>query len=241
MVSDVREMKNPSSSTAHGVIWSGGPATPTCAGVPGASSGQPSFATSWSGTCTFAKAGEYTFYCTVHGPSMSGKVIVNSSGETTVTTTSTSTPGYPPPANPGGGGNSPYPGYEVGSQQPVHSALALLAGSTANAVKVAARQHGHVVRGSVVISPAGEGARLQIDLFVRSPVLARAGHGALVKIGRLVVSHVHAGAVSFSVALSRTAREALARHRRLAVSVRVALQAAGAKPVTVARAVLLRP
>jgi plastocyanin len=229
-------------SVEHGVHWTSA-LVPTCSGVPGASVGQPSFGKNWTGTCTFAKAGEYTFYCTVHGPPMSGKVVVNAAGETTVTTTATSTPGYPPPAPGGGGGNPSSPGHEAGSPQPPNtpSALTLLAGSASNAVKVAATQHGRAVHGSVAIAPAGEGGRLEVDLFARSGVLAGAGHGALQRIGRIVLAHVHAGAVRFSVPLSRQARRALARRHRLSVTVQVKLQSASATPITISRSVLLHP
>jgi plastocyanin len=230
-------IKDPSGSIEHGVKWNVVPATPSCTGVPGASSGQPSFAKSWSGTCTFSQPGEYTFYCTVHGPSMSGKVIVKPNGETTITSTSTSTPTYPAPPTPAGGG----PGYESGTPSTGLGASALLAGSSSTAVKVAANQHGHAVRGSVAVAPAGEGARLEVDLFARSAVVASAGHSTLVRVGRLVVAHAHAGSVRFSVALSRKARNALARRRHLAVTVHVTLQSGSAKPITVTRTVLLRP
>jgi plastocyanin len=62
-------------ATPHSVSWDGGPTTPNCTGVPGAP-GQGN----WSGTCTFTQAGSYSFFCTVHGQSMSADVTVNSSG-----------------------------------------------------------------------------------------------------------------------------------------------------------------
>ena len=73
-------------TTPHGVHWVGGPATPVCSsGVPvgttaAASGGE------WSGTCTFAQAGTYTFYCTVHGPEMTETVTVTTPGAPTSTT-----------------------------------------------------------------------------------------------------------------------------------------------------------
>jgi plastocyanin len=226
-------------TTAHGIEWVKKPAEPHCtAGVPVGTTPAASN-TKWTGSCTFAAAGEYVFYCTVHGPYMSGKVIVSPNGETTVTSTpTTSTPGYPPPPT-----TPPYPGYETPAPQPSASggAAALLAGSASTAVKVAGSQHGHVVHGSVAIAPAGQGARLEVDLFARSAVLASAGHNALARIGRLVVAHVHAGSVHFSVALSRAARNALGRRRRLAVTVHVTLQSGSVKPIKLTRSVLLRP
>jgi plastocyanin len=233
-----------STGVAHGIEWKSPPSEPQCSGVPLAGSAKSS-GTSWSGSCTFTKAGVYTFYCTVHGSYMSGSIKVNAAGETTVTSTPTSTPGYPPPptGSGSGSGSGSVPGYETPIPQPPAggSALALLAGSASSAVKVPASQHGHDVRGSVAIAPAGAGARLEVDLFAHSAVLASAGHKALVRIGRLVVAHVRAGSVKFSVSLSRSARKALARRRRLAVTVHVALQSPSAKAVTLSRSVLLRP
>ena len=77
----------------HGVRWVNGPATPACTGgvpvgtTPGASG------TKWSGSCTFATPGTYTFYCTVHGAEMTGTITVNPNGTTTITSTQTGPPG----------------------------------------------------------------------------------------------------------------------------------------------------
>ena len=65
--------KNPSTTIPYGLNWAGGPATPSCPGVPGV--GQ----TNWTGTCSFTQAGTYPFVCVVH-PSMTGSVTVTSSG-----------------------------------------------------------------------------------------------------------------------------------------------------------------
>jgi plastocyanin len=66
-------------AVAHGVHWVGGPATPACSGVPVGTEPSASGA-QWSGTCTFAQAGTYVFYCTVHGAEMTGRITVNASG-----------------------------------------------------------------------------------------------------------------------------------------------------------------
>jgi plastocyanin len=61
----------------HGVEWKSGPGTPSCSsGVPVGTSPAAS-GSGWSGTCTFAQPGVYTFYCTVHGAEMVGTITVN--------------------------------------------------------------------------------------------------------------------------------------------------------------------
>ncbi len=68
-----------STEIPHGIHWISTPATPVCeegagkvpVGTTAASSG-----TKWSGKCTFLQAGTYTFYCTVHGPEMTGTITV---------------------------------------------------------------------------------------------------------------------------------------------------------------------
>ncbi len=82
-----------STTAPHGIVWSGGPSTPACSGVPVNSS-----MTGWSGSCTFTQAGTYTYYCAYHGTGMSGKVVVTAAGMTTTTTTTAPTP--PPTPTP---------------------------------------------------------------------------------------------------------------------------------------------
>ncbi len=69
----------------HGVHWVGGPETPGCSGIPVGTTSATKGA-NWSGTCTFTKPGTYTFYCTVHGPEMTGTITVKNPGTPIVTT-----------------------------------------------------------------------------------------------------------------------------------------------------------
>lgn len=70
----------------HGVHWISVPVTPECSsGVPVGTT-EVASGKEWSGTCTFTHAGTYTFYCTVHGPSMSGTVTVTTPGAPTLST-----------------------------------------------------------------------------------------------------------------------------------------------------------
>jgi plastocyanin len=228
---------NPSSEVSHGVEWRpGNPATPSCsAGVPvgttGASSG-----TKWSGTCTFTAPGVYEFWCTVHRSEMKGTVTVNATGTTTTTTTTT------PSTTTASGGQTPGPTSGPQGSSPSYGALASpLAGSAANAVKLPASQRGRSVRGSVEISQAGQGGRLEVDLLAKSASLASAGHAAKVRVGTLVLSQLKAGSVPFSVPLNSRARGALRRHRRLALSARIGIRAAGASVLTITRSVVVHP
>ena len=158
-------------AVAHGVEWAGGPATPACsAGVPvgttPAASGKE-----WNGTCSFAQAGTYTFYCTVHGPEMTGTITVSAAG-TTTTTTMPTTPPTPTPTS------STPTAPPSGPVQPL-SGSPLLRGPS-----LASRQRGGAVRGSLAISQAGAGDRLEVDVFATSAALGKARHRARVRIGR---------------------------------------------------------
>src|SRR5271166_1990825 len=81
----------------HGVRWVGGPETPSCSGDIPVGTTSATRGANWSGTCTFAKPGVYTFYCTVHGSEMTGTITVNASGTTTISQ---------PPSS-GGGSTAP--------------------------------------------------------------------------------------------------------------------------------------
>jgi plastocyanin len=69
----------------HGVNWINPPAKPVCDNTVPVGTTEAAAGTNWSGTCTFAQAGTYTFYCTVHGAAMSGTITVTN-GKPTVTT-----------------------------------------------------------------------------------------------------------------------------------------------------------
>jgi plastocyanin len=84
---------NKSASIPHGVYWTSA-THPVCEeGAGKVPVGLAKSGVSWSGVCSFAKPGAYTYYCTVHGPAMSGTVDVlgtpeaatEATGETTQT------------------------------------------------------------------------------------------------------------------------------------------------------------
>jgi plastocyanin len=134
--------RNPGNVVPHGVHWTGGPEKPVCSGVP-----VDDFGTSWSGSCTFAQAGTYTFVCTVHPEEMKGTIAV-ASGETTPPPTSG--PGAPPPP---------------------------AEGPLVEALRLPKNQHSRAVRGSIAISPAGVGGRLTIELEAKRASLGQESTG----------------------------------------------------------------
>ncbi|HEV7584875.1 MAG TPA: hypothetical protein VGO14_03755 [Solirubrobacteraceae bacterium] len=221
----VVSFSNPSSEVRHGVEWTGGPATPGCTGVPGSLG-----AYGWHGECTFTQPGSYYFRCTVHPTEMSGVVTVSSGGSTTTTTTT---------GTPSSAGTTTTT--QTTPAPLVQSApLALLAGPASQAVRLATRQHGRSVRGSVDVSPAGSGGRLEVDLLARPATLGGAVHATQMQVGRLIRSPLTAGIVSFKVTLNTRAGRALRAHHRLALTVRILLRSAQGAALRISRAVVLR-
>jgi plastocyanin len=220
------------SGVPHGVVWSNAPSTPSCSGVPVNSS-----ATSFNGTCTFSQAGTYSFHCYVHGLNMSGTVVVHANGTTTTMSTA------PPPASPGGGTNptlspsSPESGSTLTAGAPPPGSP--LAGSAATALKLAPVQHGGAVRGSLAVSQAGAGGRLEIDVLARRAALSAAHPAPPVLVGRVVRPSVHAGTVSFSATLNARVRHSLQARRRLALTVKILLSPLRGAHVTIVRSVVL--
>jgi hypothetical protein len=193
--------------------------------------------TDWKGSCTFAKAGTYRYYCFVHGMKMSGTINVNPGATTPTTTPTTTMPTMT--SSPGGGATTTSPTSPPGEPGPGQASGSPLMGSASKAFKLARTQRGESVRGSVQISQAGIGARLEVDLLASAASLARAGHSAQVRVGRLLRSSSKAGSAPFSVPLSARGRAALRRHRRLALTVKITLTPAHGAAVRVTRVVVL--
>jgi plastocyanin len=205
----------------HGVEWVGGPAKPTCdSGVPVGTTAAAA-GTKWSGTCTFAQAGTYTFYCTVHGPEMTGTITVSPDGTTTTTMTTT---GAPPTT---GTTPTPTPITEA------HSGSPLVGGPS-----LGANQHGTSVHGSLDVSQSGAGDRLEVDLLASGATLAKAKHATRVTVGRFVRGSVPAGRQSFSVKLDAKAKRALSRRHRLALTVKIVLTSSSGVATTITRSVV---
>jgi plastocyanin len=205
-------------STAATVVWTG--SAPACTGVP------TSAMTGWEGKCKFEQPGTYKFESSTLWPEYTKYEIVVEGAATgttpttpTATTPTTTTPTTPTtPSEPGHG--SPLEG---GSK----------------ALRLAGSQHGSTVHGSIKVSQAGAGGRLEVGLFAADASLVKAGHSGQVRVGRLVRSSLTAGSVSFSVPLSAKGKAALRHHRRLALTVKIALTPAHGATVAVTRGVVV--
>jgi plastocyanin len=210
-----------STEVPHGVEWRSA-VKPSCEEGPGkvpVGTTEVASGTKWSGTCTFTQPGTYTFWCTVHHAKMVGTITVNANGTTTTTTTPTTTtttttttpttPAEPPSGSP-------------------------LTGSPS----LRSSQRGGAVKGSLDISKAGAGDRLEIDVFAQSASLAKAKHSTRVRVGRFRRSSVSAGKVSFVVRLNAKALGTLKRHHRLALTVKITLTPFYGEATTVTRSVV---
>ena len=174
-------------NTAATVSWTG--SAPACSGVPA------SAMTKWEGTCMFEQPGTYEFESSTlfnGGSSLNYTkyeiVVEGAATGTTPTTTTTTTTPTTTPATP---------------SEPSHSSP-LEGGS--RALELAGSQRGSTVHGSIKVSQASSSGRLEVGLFAAGASLAKAGHPAQVRVGRLVRSSLEAGSVPFSMPLSAKAR-----------------------------------
>jgi plastocyanin len=86
-------ISNPT-AVPHGVEWRS-TIKPSCEEGPGkvpVGTSPSASGTKWSGQCTFTQPGSYVFYCTVHGPEMTGVVTVTGTPTTGTPTASTEAP-----------------------------------------------------------------------------------------------------------------------------------------------------
>jgi hypothetical protein len=210
-------------TTAAAVVWTG--SAPACSGVPA------SVMTKWEGTCKFEQPGTYRFESSTlfnDGVDNYTKYEIVVEGATTgttptttpSTTTTTPTTTTPTPSEPSHNFGSPLEG---GSR----------------ALKLAGSQHGSIVHGSIKVSQAGSGGRLEVGLFTASASLAKTEHPAQVRVGRLVRSSLEAGNVSFSVPLTAKGKASLRRHRRLVLTAKITLTPLHGTAATITRTVIL--
>jgi plastocyanin len=187
--------RSTSTVVPHGVRWTGGPEKPSCAGVPVEEERYD-----WSGSCSFAKAGSYSFVCTVHPTEMRGTITVASPGETP--------PPAPPPA-------------EAVRESP-------LLGPASQALKISKHQRGASVGGSITLSQASSGGKLEVVVITRGSVA-----------GRLRRSSLKPGRLSFSVPLNSGARASLRTRDKLSTTVQVIVEAPGQVALKLKRGVVL--
>ncbi|HEY8303981.1 MAG TPA: hypothetical protein VIG42_05260 [Solirubrobacteraceae bacterium] len=199
------------------IAWTGAP--PACEPSVPVAPAPPK--TGWEGKCTFASPGTYKFesstlFKDLYNDYTKYEVVVEGSTTTTGTTgTTPTTTTTTSPASP----ESP------------------LAGSQSQAVKVAKSQRGRSVKGSIDLSKAAAGYRLEVDLLAQSASLANTKHSTRVRVGRYLRGSLSAGERSFSVNLNARARQAIKHHHRLALTVEITLTPASGKALTVARPV----
>jgi plastocyanin len=213
-----------STSVPHGVHWLTGPGTPECSsGVPVGTT-EAASGTNWSGTCTFAAAGTYTFDCTVHGSAMKGSIAVNGEGVPTVSTaTGTTTTGTPPPTTSTGTASPPL--------QPAPSSPRRL-----NATPLA---HGAHIGVTIDLGSQEAGSRLEISAFVSRTALGRRRGPASVRVGHAVESSLPQGVSHFTLKLSPAARHALRQRSRLRITVKLLIVAPDGASATATRTLTL--
>lgn len=221
-------------SVPASLAWTG--TAPTCSATVPVS---PAPAKSgWEGTCTFEAPGRYKLESATLYPSYRNyEIVVQAPGTTGTSTIGTTTSGSTSAPYGSGSGTPTEAGGSTGAGTPLGS---LLVGSESSALKLPATQHGRAVHGSVDVSQAGAGGRLEVELLSTRASLAGAGRSSHVRVGRLVRSPLYAGTETFTVALDAAARHALRVHGHLALSVKIVLAAAHGSPLTITRSVVVR-
>jgi hypothetical protein len=201
------EFSYPSGANAHTVNWTSS-AKPTCSGVP-TGFDFPGGAPGWKGTCSFDKAGEYSFACGIH-PDMTGKVILTAAVATTSPTPTASA--SPAPTPQGTATPTQPPANGGGTAAPPTTTTTTPTTAGAPVFKVAASQKGTRVRGTVTV-----GQRSRIEATVK---LGKR------RVGRTV--RTADGTTRFSVTLDARARKQLRRRHSLKLRVTVAVTPPGA-------------
>jgi hypothetical protein len=226
-------------SVAANIAWSG-PA-PTCsASVPVSPTAAK---TGWEGTCKFEAAGTYKFESSSLWFEYTKYEILVEAATTGTTTTGTGTAGGSTPGGAGTGttpSGAGYPTSAGGQGEAGRPPGSLLAGGASSALTLGGAQHGQSVHGSIDVSQAAAGGRLEVELLARKASLASAGHSAQVQVGHLARSLTRAGRATFAVVLDAKARRALRLRRRLALGVKIVLSPVHGSALTITRSVLLR-
>jgi hypothetical protein len=229
-------------SVAANIAWTG--AAPTCSPAVPVSPAPAS--TGWEGTCTFEAPGRYRFESSSLYYAYTKYEIVVEAATTGTTPTGTGTAGGSSGASgsgtstSGSGTQTQTGGGSAGQGGNGAAVGSPFVGNSSSACKLHSTQRGQSVHGSVEVSQAGAGGRLEVELLATRASLAGAGHSSHVQVGRLVRSSVPAGTDTFAVSLDARARHALHVHGHLALSVKIALTSVHGSPVTLTRSVVVR-
>ncbi len=211
------------SNTATNIAWTG--TVPTCDPAVPVAPAPPK--TGWEGKCTFATAGTYSF----ESPTLFNDGVDNYTKYEVVVEALTTTPTAP---TTGGGGSTP--GSTTSGPAPVGESPT--GSPLSGAPRISSSQRGGTVKGSLEISKAGVGDRLEVDLIATTASLAKAGHTTQV-VGRFVSASVSAGRRSFSVKLNTKATRVLNRRHHLALKVKITLTPVYGEKTSVSRSVTL--
>jgi len=113
-------------------------------------------------------------------------------------------------------------------------------GAVATALKLAKKQRGRAVRGSIRLLRAGSGSRLVVELTASRKRLLGAGHAGKMRVGRLARSSPTSGRYRFAVSLRRVARRALRHGEALPLMTTVTVTSSDGDVFKRARAVVMR-
>jgi hypothetical protein len=214
------------SKTAANIAWTG--TAPTCESAVPVAPAPPK--TGWEGKCTFATPGTYNF----ESSTLFNDGVDNYTKYEVVVVASTTTPTGTTGEGGSKGGSSPGTtpsGPVAPGESPTGSPLS-------DAPRINSSQRGSTVKGSLEVSKAGAGDRLEVDLLATTASLAKAGHATQV-VGRFVSASVSTGQRSFSVKLDAKGRRALKRHHRLALKVKITLIPVNGEATSVTRSMTL--
>jgi hypothetical protein len=209
------------SKTAANIAWAG--TAPTCEPTVPVAPASPK--TGWEGKCTFATPGTYKFESSTLWPEYTQYEVVVEGSTSAPPTAATGESGSKGGSTPGTTTPSPTPAGESPTGSPL-----------SGAPTIHSSQRGTTVKGSLQISKAGVGDRLEVDLLATTASLAKAGHTTEV-VGRFESATVSTGQQSFSVKLDARARKTLKRHHRLVLEVKITLTPVHGEATSITRSV----
>jgi hypothetical protein len=224
-------------STAANIAWTG--IVPTCSPTVPVSPSSPK--TDWEGKCRFEDPGTYRFETSTlfigAGENYTKyEIVVEGAGSTSTTTTTTTTP---PGTTTNTTTTTTTPATTTTAPSEPSDGLGSPLEGGSRGLRLAASQRGSKVHGTLKVSQAGSGGRLEVGLFAVGASLAKGQHVGQERVGWLVRPSLEAGNVSFSVPLDAQGRAALRRHRRLVLTVKIRLAPKREAAVSITRVVIM--